>query len=904
MTELTITPRISDKTARFKGTVAAGEHVAVSVAGGGIARTQTLRLRVVGPGGRTLAQFPAKKNDAWGADFTCELNLNTAPMLKAVPPGARIPLLFVLDDYDNKTLYFKDLCEVVHWPRRTGEEEPTNLDDYKDIIADFREDIYGESGFKERVESSERAAIAAAESAAIANNMAELSAAKADSAARRAESGNNALGSYAYNPADGRYYRVEVRVNSRSQKVPVILPAPVDYVPPKEFLVTLNGDEAIGGNKRFTGRVDATDFSVDDFTANGGVKFSAGRDVLVPPEGQRREEWTNPDAFVDYTPNISDIRRLDSCVLALAHSLDGEGNVRRNEIFISTDGMTFSRLGRFAADHENRYGRYCYHPIRHGNKWYIPFTSTFGDGWYETTDFIHCTEHLADFDGISSFFYKYSNMPESGVPNVFVDKNGDAIRPEMIEGDPWLMGRVFFTLVFDDSDTPAAGMYGIFCRKELLNDSGMAWVVGGEGKCRLYCAKYDETEQKFGEPYEFSPLADGEELPESAIDPVLSHFYVEGADKWLLCLQDHTKKAPVIYSSQVGPLSGYRLVKDFYDESAPNREIEGASIIRTYGRYLMYATEVGSPKVLVYSSLDGAEWSEESAVYIDRLMPKMFHYTWTRSFFPIVMSGVDQVNAAAELAGAYGGAGPFARSSLHGRMPPYSQTSVLHPGDAVKISLVPGCTYCLTRPGAVVLGDIDPSMLQVGDVCWLRVDSTNENAKIVIPRTLYNTSHTIPVAEDGSDSDKVYLEWNLVTNDPNADVYENRDIVIGVTTETDRMLIPLRRIRRYDGRDVLFVDVPYVDNVQPWNTVAVADADGNKPNANYFLHTRKWSFRNNEVLRDNEHNFPINGVGGVLEIMRSGVGIVVQRYTTTTSGQLRLFSRLRSGDTWSEWKEL
>lgn len=201
MTELTITPRISDKTARFKGTVAAGEHVAVSVAGGGIAGTQTLRLRVVGPGGRTLAQFPAEENDAWGADFTCELNLNTVQMLKAVPPGARIPLLFVLDDYDNKTLYFKDLCEVVHWPRRTGEEEPSpvNLDGYKDIIEDFETRLSGAEDLMETASAdasdAKSTAASAAATAAEADRFArdaQANAANAASAAQTAVNGANA----------------------------------------------------------------------------------------------------------------------------------------------------------------------------------------------------------------------------------------------------------------------------------------------------------------------------------------------------------------------------------------------------------------------------------------------------------------------------------------------------------------------------------------------------------------------------------------------------------------------------------------------------------------------------------------------------------------------------------------
>lgn len=169
MTTLTIIPNWKNKTARFKGTIAAGEHVAVSIANddGYITDTTNLRLRVVHPAnGKTLAQFPmpetaddetdgeneilpsseapAEGEVDWASDTTplfCILNLNTDRMLMAVPPAANVPLLFVLDDYEGKTLYFKDYCEVTHWPRRVGEEDPTNLDDYKDLIEDFRERI-------------------------------------------------------------------------------------------------------------------------------------------------------------------------------------------------------------------------------------------------------------------------------------------------------------------------------------------------------------------------------------------------------------------------------------------------------------------------------------------------------------------------------------------------------------------------------------------------------------------------------------------------------------------------------------------------------------------------------------------------------------------------------------------
>ena len=174
MTSLQIVPKWKDKSARFKGTVAAGEHVAVSIVndngegGAYVASTEHLRLRVVGPDGRVLAQFPMPETstdaeevlptseletegegetegaNTWDSDTTplqCELNLNTVQMLRAVPPGANVSLLFVLDDIDAKTLYFKEFCEVTHWPRRCGEDEPVDLDGYADFVANITEEI-------------------------------------------------------------------------------------------------------------------------------------------------------------------------------------------------------------------------------------------------------------------------------------------------------------------------------------------------------------------------------------------------------------------------------------------------------------------------------------------------------------------------------------------------------------------------------------------------------------------------------------------------------------------------------------------------------------------------------------------------------------------------------------------
>ena len=143
MTNLTITPKYGEKTAKFRGLVAAGEHVAVVVKGCaawiGDAEASTLRLRAVGVCGETLAQFPVPGGeDAWGVngeDAVCVMNLNTVQMLMAVPKMATVPVLFVLDDPANHIVYFKDFCQMTHWPRCAGAEEPVDLNGYPDILA-------------------------------------------------------------------------------------------------------------------------------------------------------------------------------------------------------------------------------------------------------------------------------------------------------------------------------------------------------------------------------------------------------------------------------------------------------------------------------------------------------------------------------------------------------------------------------------------------------------------------------------------------------------------------------------------------------------------------------------------------------------------------------------------------
>lgn len=187
MTELVITPKWKDKTARFKGTVAAGEHVAVTIEGtGSIVDRTNLRLRVFGWQGEVLAQFPMPDSaDAWdgegGGDgdgeegdvvaystLSCTLNLNAAPLLKSVPPGATMQFLFVLDDAENYTLYFKDLCDITHWPERVGDDTPYDLDDWPRqidewtaLVADFGDRLTTAETDIGQAESRVNAAIAA-----------------------------------------------------------------------------------------------------------------------------------------------------------------------------------------------------------------------------------------------------------------------------------------------------------------------------------------------------------------------------------------------------------------------------------------------------------------------------------------------------------------------------------------------------------------------------------------------------------------------------------------------------------------------------------------------------------------------------------------------------------------------
>ena len=143
MTTLLITPNPDRKTAKFKGTIAAGEHVAVTIKDGAEWDEEGLTLRVIDfTTMRTLAVFPrpaevledGEEPDAWettqSGDLTCTLNLNTVRMVNAARHMIHVPVLFVLgnSDEDSRTLYLRDRYEVELWPERIGDDVPYDLD--------------------------------------------------------------------------------------------------------------------------------------------------------------------------------------------------------------------------------------------------------------------------------------------------------------------------------------------------------------------------------------------------------------------------------------------------------------------------------------------------------------------------------------------------------------------------------------------------------------------------------------------------------------------------------------------------------------------------------------------------------------------------------------------------------
>lgn len=156
MTQLAILPNYDKKRLKCYGTVAAGEHVNVTITGGTEwvapgGEAQTLRLRLLfGP--HTVGVFPFVTEemheedsetfptvDEWdtdGEDPTCDLNLNTIQAAKFLKFGGTC--LFVLDDPTNDILYATGECEVLSWPKRRGADLPYDLDGYPDFVADAK----------------------------------------------------------------------------------------------------------------------------------------------------------------------------------------------------------------------------------------------------------------------------------------------------------------------------------------------------------------------------------------------------------------------------------------------------------------------------------------------------------------------------------------------------------------------------------------------------------------------------------------------------------------------------------------------------------------------------------------------------------------------------------------------
>lgn len=194
MTNLNIIPNFDKKTAKFEGAIAAGEniHVNISNIGGYIVGTENLRLRAVGSKGETLAQFPLLGDEGlnWvkdGDTIECDLNLNTVQMLDAVPPAARVMVLFVLDNPEDETLYFKSFVSVDHWPRRVGEDEPVDLGGYTDFVQETLRSI---ESIEDRVDEAEKIATDAQESA---SGSVKSAAAYAEAAKGYAQKANDVL---------------------------------------------------------------------------------------------------------------------------------------------------------------------------------------------------------------------------------------------------------------------------------------------------------------------------------------------------------------------------------------------------------------------------------------------------------------------------------------------------------------------------------------------------------------------------------------------------------------------------------------------------------------------------------------------------------------------------------------
>ena len=150
MSTLSILPNLQKKTAKFIGTVSAGEKVSVILKDCASLNTDTLRLRVMFMG-KTLAAFPIPAADGEdqegfavsGDDLTCTLNLCTRQMLQRFRRVMEMDVAFILDDIAEsvRQIYFFGMHGVHGWPQEAGSDVPVDLAGYGDKIAALERSI-------------------------------------------------------------------------------------------------------------------------------------------------------------------------------------------------------------------------------------------------------------------------------------------------------------------------------------------------------------------------------------------------------------------------------------------------------------------------------------------------------------------------------------------------------------------------------------------------------------------------------------------------------------------------------------------------------------------------------------------------------------------------------------------
>ena len=151
MTELIITPNYDKKTARFKGTIAGGESVKVTIVGAAKWLSSGLRLRVVCGCSKTVAMFPLKSEDGTVSSFevvgddliAAPLELNTIQARFYTQGLATTAATFIVEDIEKNILYFQDSYELHGWVKRDGDEEPYDLNKFPELIEDWRKQIEG-----------------------------------------------------------------------------------------------------------------------------------------------------------------------------------------------------------------------------------------------------------------------------------------------------------------------------------------------------------------------------------------------------------------------------------------------------------------------------------------------------------------------------------------------------------------------------------------------------------------------------------------------------------------------------------------------------------------------------------------------------------------------------------------